>query len=316
MQGKNFYPCCSPMKHNIPVAAAVFALVLISQFLPAQENPENNLPSWLLLEYGKKAYDEGEYGQALKFFMGSLEKQKSYPEAERWIGKVYEAEGEYALAERQYLKAFDLRNLLYIPEDRYSILYDLSRIFYYGGKYKKYEETLQLIVKDDSQFQDRYNELPVLFVKNLKEFGIDKVLNLYRVSGQFSLDAHGRLGVFYYKTGRYDKSLLHLAYASVIACSRMLEELKRKDPEFQFRTLDAAFILAAASPPLVSYFSEVGLFDVLYYLGAALFAESEPGKAADIWNIVAKRSPAASLKDKASKQLRSPYIEPLIDFGQ
>lgn len=304
------------MNHKIRFAAILFILCLNSRILVAQETPEKDLPPWLLLEYGKKAYDEGEYGQALRFFMGSLEKQKSYPEAERWIGQVYEAEGEYALAEKQYLKAYDLRNLLYIPEDRYTILYDLSRIHYYGSNYKKYEEALQLIVKDDTQFQDRYNELPVLFVKNIKDFGFDKVLSLYRVSGQFSLEAHGRLGVFYYKTGRYDRALLHLTYAAVSASSRMLEELKRKDPEFQFSSLDNSFLLTSANPLLVAYLSDVGLFEFLYYLGATLIAESEPVRAAEIWNVVVRRCPVTSVKDKAAKQLRSPYIEPLIDFGQ
>ncbi|TFG64477.1 MAG: tetratricopeptide repeat protein [Spirochaetales bacterium] len=292
----------------------IACLLLVSALqIPAQEPSDE--PPWLVLEYGKMSFDRGEYGQALRFFRQAIEKQALFPEAEMWIGAVFEEEGEYELAEKQYRRAYEMRNLLYVPEEKYAIMYNLSRIYYFGGKYSKYEEMLQTIIRDDVQFKDRNSELPFLFVKNMKESGIDKVLSLYRVNVTFSLNAHSQMGIFYYKTGRFDRATLHLAYSAVLLCSRFLDELKKSDPDFKFRSLAESLTLLQKHPMLKEYLLDVEGFQVLYYLGAALYAEGAPVHAAALWTLVSEWSPQAVWKDRSLKKLRSPYIEPLLNLG-
>ena len=90
----------------------------------AQEEGVYELPAWLVLEYGKKAFQERELGIALRYAREALEKKAGfYPEAEILIGDVFAAEGNLQLAVSQYTKALEDSRQLYILQEKYHILY-------------------------------------------------------------------------------------------------------------------------------------------------------------------------------------------------
>ncbi len=87
-------------KHRI----AILLLLLISTipFLSAAD------PAWVLLEKGKSAFEQREMTEALDTLLDAVELNQDYPEAEYWLGKVYEAQGQAVLAEEQFRRAIEL----------------------------------------------------------------------------------------------------------------------------------------------------------------------------------------------------------------
>ena len=67
------------------ISAAVLILLILPVFLTAQEAEPDDMPPWLIMERGKTAYGEGDFGTAFRLFRSALEK-KSVPCRKRTCG--------------------------------------------------------------------------------------------------------------------------------------------------------------------------------------------------------------------------------------
>ena len=315
MSYRNFY------KTALALAAFLFIFVPAGGFGQERADAQNGTAAgdtvpnaWLLLEQGKKKFRDGEYGEAMRFFREARKERGQFPEAEYWLGKVFEVEAELGLAERQYNRAYNFKNQFYIPEDQYTVLYTLAQLYDNQKKFNKFEETLLEIVSDDSSFSDPQQErMRNAMMDTLKEDGFDKLLVLYRLQTSFALDAHGKLGVYYYRTGRYGRAAEHLLHYVVSIFSKCIEELRIKDPDYEFKNGDECLQKILRDQKLESYVTTTELFMHLYYFAGSLYPEGELDIFNNLMTLITDYSTASLWRQRARRQLADPFLEPLME---
>ena len=282
--------------------------------LHAQQSIDQTEPAWLLLERGKKAYDEGEFGLAIRLFRAAVERQGIFPEAEFWIGSVFEAEGEYAIAELQYERAYELRSALGVPSEAYAILYRLATIYEVTGRYLQFEEVLTRVLA--GPFPDDRPDAPrpdVLYRVLLNQ-GIDKLLELFRIDDAAALQGYANLGVFQCRTGRYQTAAFNLSYAVTTTLTRIVEHLLEADPDYRYLGVARLLEDLRRSRLLTEYAQTADLYRQLYFLGASLFGDGKLAAAREIWTLVADSGFYDRWAARAAAQLESPETEPLIEL--
>lgn len=254
----------------------LFWLILIIPAIYAQDpgKEELNLPSWLLLEKGKAHYRQNDLGKSMFYFRLIQQREEDLPEAEMWLGRVYEAEGEIDLALLQYEKCLKQRERLRIEDDWIKVAYWLVDLYRIQSHYKKMEEYLKQIASADTFFYgERYRSIEQGLMKFLNDpEGINQILYLYRVPYSFSISAHQQLGVYYYYTEDYYLSFRHLVYSFLSAFSLALNEIRQYDPDFQFSSLNQTFDFLFTYKALESFITENDIYKNLYYLAASWYA--------------------------------------------
>ena len=295
-------------------ASARFLLILAALlFFASQASADSSNKYWLLYEQGRTAADQKEYGKALQLYKDAIQGAGIFPEAEAAIGDVYMAEGEALLAQRQYEKAYNLKKSFYVPDDQYEILYKLANLFEIQQQYKHMEDTLGQITADDKRFQETPNlKLRTQLEKNYFDKGIDRVLVLYNFENSFSAPAHSKLGWFYYRTGRFTQSISQLLYSVVYRVSQVQRFRKEHDTDYAYFSLGELLASVDANAELKAYASDAGLFRDLYYLAGSTFAAGFPSHAAALWKPLSIIDAAGQYKSLALKQLKKPFVEPLL----
>ncbi len=299
------------------IPLAVSALFLVTGGLFAQES-DHGAPAWLLLEQGKRAYDDRDFGTALALFRGSIAAGGDTPEAEMWIGKVFEEEGEVTLAIDQYDRALRLRKQFTVPDEALAVEYDIARLCFNTDQYRKYVVALRTIVREDKVFSDpgRY-QMRKAMLTILTMNGYDRLMSLYRFYDQRTLAAHSDLGIFDYRTGTYQDALLNLSFATITILSVVIRHVEQDDPSYQFSTMEDLLARAQGSPTIAGYIDETGLYRDLYYVAAALVPDGDLERARSIWRLVVDYAPERSAwRERSALQERKPFVEPLLDIEE
>ncbi len=269
--------------------------------------------SWLLFEQGNAAASRKEYGKALQLYKAAIEGAGQFPEAEAAIGDIYLEEGEAALAQKQYEKAYGFRKSFYVPEMQYEIQYKLANLFELQQQYKQMEDTLTAIVADDPHFQDTATQrVRTQAEKVFVEKGLDRVLLLYTYTDTFSATAHSKLGWFYYRTGRFGPAVTQLLFAVIYRVSELKRAMLERDVDFEFTTLQDLLAGAERIPDLRAYAVSSGLYRDLYYLAGSMFANGFPRHASTLWKTLAAAPSAGQYRDLSTRQLKKPFVEPLL----
>jgi tetratricopeptide (TPR) repeat protein len=315
-------------------------LILACWAVPASLQAQDSLnnPSWILFEQGQRAYREGDFGGALRLFQQAAEKEAVYPEAEFWIGIVYEKEGQPELAERQYKKALEMSRALYVPEDRYTILYRLSDIYKTTGRFKDYEDTLLMILDLEMTADPGRIRNEHAWCSTMTEQGFDKLLYLYRLKLTYSYRAASELGVYYYKKKDYRASFLKNLMTVMTGYTVTVETILRRDPDFEFpatrqdlmaldedwyyRSLEtperpfsgALYLLdrSAGDPSIAAYLSDSGFYQSFYYLGMSLYALGHKEISREVFDVLRNVDTAGVWKNRARDQ----YVNPRIDSSE
>lgn len=269
--------------------------------------------SWLLFEQGNAAASQKEYGKALQLYKAAIEGAGQFPEAEAAIGDIYLEEGEADLAQRQYQKAYSLRQAFYVPGMQYQVLYKLANLYEIEQQYKQMEDTLNSIVADDSHFQDTTNQrVRAQVEKVFLEKGLDRVLLLYTFDDTFSAAAHSKLGWFYYRTGRFGPAISQLLYSVIYRTSQVKHALLERDVDYEFTGVADLLAGIDANADLRAYAASSGLYKDLYYLAGATFADGYPRHANGLWKALSGLASAGLYRDLSARQLKKPFIEPLL----
>ena len=281
-------------------------LVLFSAVIPfivlSQDIEIETAPTWLIMEMGEKAYREKEFGEALLLFREAKKREGVYPEADLWIGLVFEADAEIELAIKQLEAAYKDRNQLFILAEKYTVLYKLAELYEQHGDYLAFQEKLQEIIKDDDDFNSVRMEA---LVRVLQEKNLNDLLKLYRFSSDFSIEAHLKLGTFLHESGRNPQAVNHLLFAVITVFSRGIEFLRKEDPEYAFEDVNGFFQLAGEYRELEQYFANTALFPCVYILGRALKDTGHVSTAQSLWKIVADFCGDEGLQNRAEKDLRA-----------
>lgn len=204
----------------------------ISEIVTAGIEKLDSIESWLLFEKGLNTFQNRNYGESLNYFNKLIERHGVFPEAEYWIGRVFEQEGEIILAERQYLKALEAERTLLIPNEKYEIKYRLAELYKYREDYDNYKQVLNSIVLDELE----NNQLALGNERNaintLKRDGIDRTLLLFRHAFTYSIESFNQLGVYFYKTGEYRAASSKLIYPLLSLFSISIDYIRSMNPDF------------------------------------------------------------------------------------
>ncbi len=272
----------------------------------------DNRPSWYLIEKGKEAYEQRELGRALEFFREALSVYAPYPEAEMWIGKVFEQEGLFELALEQYGKALKVANSFYIPEKKYELLYTIAGLYEKKGNMKEMSDTLNQIVMDNPYYTDkRYLKMRDNILELILDSGegLTKVVELYRLTLDFSFEAHKKLGYYHYQWNRRDR-LIHFLLPVISIFSKSIEELKTIDPDYEYVSPAETLKDIMEYPVLERYTLDHELYQMLLLLGDSIAFEKRYAAAAQIWSLVVNYSQDEQLNALAKRRLANPDIKP------
>lgn len=295
-----------------PCLPQIMVAFLALAVLPPSFGDSSN-EYWLLYEQGNAAASQKEFGTAMALYKQAVQGAGIFPEAETAIGDIYLQEGESDLAQRQYQKAYDERKSFYIPEAQYDILYKLANLFEIQQSYKSMEDMLNRIVSDDKRFQESATQhLRTQVEKNFMEKGLDRVLFLYSFEESFSAPAHSKLGWFYYRTGRYAAAISNLLFSVIYRTSRIRESLRERNAEYEFSTMTDLFDSIEQDRDLMVYAQSAGLYKDLYYLAGCVFANGYPQHARTLWSLLATSNSTGQYAELSARQLRRPFVEPLL----
>ena len=224
---------------------------------------------------------------------------------------IYEEEGEYELAENHYLKALSESRELYILQDAFLIRYRLADMYALSRQLGKYERVLRDVISTDSLTVEEI-ALRNAMTRNLRESGIDKLIELYRIDVSPCTRAYASLGIFYYRTGRFSESIEHLVPAVLDTLTTCIEDIMEHNPSYEADTAESLMADCLYDTRISAFLGRVGFFEHLYYLACALFAESERTHAERIWSLVQEYAADGEWAERASEQLRAPFIEPVL----
>jgi tetratricopeptide (TPR) repeat protein len=255
-----------------------------------------------------------------------LDRLKSYPEAEYWLGETYRAEGELNLALRQYEKAWNERGLLETPGFEMEILYKITDLLRIQGNYQEMEKRAKEIIEGtgtngvarDSLWagtsQASSNQIRSAMARIMENEGVNRFLTLYRHNNTDTERAHRLLGFFYYSSSRYTQAMEHLMFAFLIQNSVLIEEVIRRDYDYSFSTLESLITFVQRRPELAAFMEETEYYRTIYYLATALYASGKTRPASQLWAFLAGSNNAGECGNRA-KRNPNPYIErPLERF--
>ncbi|MDR0475126.1 MAG: hypothetical protein LBH43_15815 [Treponema sp.] len=261
-------------------------------------------------------------GSALKA-LNEFDRLKAYPEAEYWLGETYRVEGELGLALKQYKKAYDARELLETPGFETEILYKMATLHRLKGEYQEMEKRLLEILAAKSAavsgrqgiYWTREGEGAVVPMQRILENdGVSHFLTLYRNDNAQIEKAHRLLGIFYYTSNRHGSAAEQLMFAFLIQNTLLINEVRRMQYNFEFTTLENLMEALHRRNDLKDWMEETQYYRTAYYFAAALYASGKMISARQIWFFLAALNEAGEWQEKARNQLRSPFIERMVEM--
>ncbi|MBN2651355.1 MAG: hypothetical protein JXR63_03155 [Spirochaetales bacterium] len=292
-------------------------------------------PLWISYQEGIEFFKDKRFSEAMAIFKKCTLENPTYPEAEYWIGRIFEIEGELELAKRQYLKALDptFINALNIPDFEFTIRTALAGIYQKTGYPELYIEQINAIIHQDPWFLSDIGKQNLSAIYNLwLDKGINRVFELFRVRNRRFASYYSMAGIYYYNNGKVEDGVKMLSISVLSALSELAEIQKNMHPDFIFTTrtnfekryLDAAIPkelydfhlddivelidLSLNDPRIEQYLVEADFFKNIYYLGMAFAAGGHNEHAFDMLIICSSYQNAGYFQDLALKKMQSLLI--------
>jgi tetratricopeptide (TPR) repeat protein len=251
-----------------------------------------------------------------------LDRLKSYPEADYWLGETYRAEGELALALRQYERALNQRSLFENPGFDLEILYKIIDIHRILQNYQEMEKQAKEIIegtgasgipRDSFWGGNSSNQIRAAMARILDNEGVNRFLTLYRHNNTATEKAHRLLGFFYYASSRYSPAVEHLMFAFLIQNSVLIEEVIRREFDFTFTNLENLMGYVRSRPELQAFLEETEYYRTMYYLASALYATGKNIPSGQLWSFLARSGNTGEWGERARRN-PSPYVERAIEM--
>ena len=249
----------------------------------------------------------------------ALDRLKSFPEAEFWLGETYRAEGELSLALRQYETAWNERALLQAPGFEVEILYRITDIHRIRQEYQEMERRANEIITglgpSGVPRDELWNQtaLRAAMARLLDTEGVHRFLSLYRHNNTVTERAHRLLGFFYQATNRHIPAAEHLMFAFLIQNTVLIDDIIRRQPGFIFTTLDDLTGRAFSRTDLAEFMEETEYYRTVFFLSSALHATGRTVPAMQLWAFLAGSARAGVWGERARRN-PVPYIEPAIEL--
>ena len=262
-----------------------FAQSVFSQtFLQTEDE---TIPAWILFQKGMNLYSQKNYGEAFKFFREATDKNE-YPEAEYWIGKIFENEGENTLALRQYEKALGISYKAESSEFYIAILLSIANIYNKQKKDNLYEETLIKLITDVKKAAKANMEYEKILEERLIASGLDKAIYYFRYDIDSLITPYGELGIYYLKNARDRNAIRYLTSSVIIILTRLIEVNREYDPHYEYTNSRNLIINSEKNNKTKEYMIESGLYKYLFFLALAIDNIGELKQSQYIFSILAE----------------------------
>ncbi|MDR2803737.1 MAG: hypothetical protein LBB22_05560 [Treponema sp.] len=239
-----------------------------------------------------------------------LDRLKSYPEADYWIGETYRLMGENEIALRQFNEALAHSDRMENPAFAVEIRYKIADIERLRQKYNEMERQLLAILEKDSLWkQDDGNFVREAMNRTIDSSGANRFLQMYRYKNSETERAHRLLGEYFYVSGRHSKAVPHLIFAFLIQNTTIIDEVIAEDFDFTFTSLENLIPLLARRDNIKNYMKETDYYKNIYYFAAALYATGKEAPARELWSFLTSQGEAGEWRGRAVNQLRGPFVE-------
>jgi hypothetical protein len=259
----------------------------------------------LYYRVGRKAV-----GNSAQHALEYLDRLKSYPEADYWIGETYRLMGEDMIALRQFNAALANSEQMENPDFAVEIRYKIAAIEHLRQRYNEMERQLFAILERDTLWtQDDGSFVRTAMNRTMESSGVTKFLQMYRYKNSETLLAHRLLGEYFYVSGRHGKALPHLIFAFLIQSTTIIDEITAGQFDFIFTGLENLPPAFARRNDIKDYINETDYYKTIYYLAAALYATGKENPAHELWTFLAGNSASGEWRGRARTQLRAPFVE-------
>ena len=244
---------------------------------------------------------------------------KVYPEADYWLAETYRVEGELGLALRLYERAWNNRALLEAPGFAVDIVYKIVDVQRVSRNYNEMERWAIGIIEgpepygDDLWVTTSRTNIRAAMARILENDGIERFLTLYRHRNTGVEKAHRLLGFYYYAVGRYIPAFEHLMFAFLIQNSLLIDEIIRREFDFEFTSLEDLMGLVRLRPELLAYIEETEYYRTIYYFASALYATGRNRPAAQLWAFLSRSGDAGEWGNRARRS-PTPYVESVVEM--
>ncbi|MDR2659802.1 MAG: hypothetical protein LBC27_07440 [Spirochaetaceae bacterium] len=239
-----------------------------------------------------------------------LDRLKSYPEADYWIGETYRLMGENEIALRQFNETLSNSDRMENPGFTVEIRYKIAEIEHLRQRYNEMERQLQAILERDALWQQDDNSfVREAMNRTIESSGVNRFLQMYRHKNVETERAYRLLGEYFYVSGRHGRAVPHLIFAFIIQNTTIIDEVIAERFDFTFTRLEDLMTAVARRNDIKNYMKETDYYKTTYYLAAALYATGKENPARELWTFLAGRGDAGEWQGRARTQLRSPFVE-------
>ena len=282
-------PDLSRLVLNLPKKILILIIPLYLLFANAILHAEENVPPWVLFQRAMNLYNQRNFGDAFKLLRSATERNE-YPEAEYWIGRIFENEGENALALRQYERALAISYKAESDEFYIAVLLSIADIYEKQRKYNLYEETLLKIINDVKRAAKGDMTYERVLGDRLMDSGLDRTIYLFRYELDALIKPYGEIGIYYLKNARDRVAIQYLVSAVIIIFTRLIEANRDYDPQYEYTNIRTLFLDSEKENKTREYMTESELYKYLFFLTLALDNLGEISQSRELFTLLSESS--------------------------
>ena len=272
----------------------ILSVSVISVFSVDTEEPE-----WILYRKGINYYNSKDFSEAFKYFREAAVK-RDFPEAEYYIGRIFENEGDFSLALKQYERAESYIGSLFTPSFEKIILMQKAEVYKKMGRHNEYEKIIIKLIKDTA---DEKNIAPYLRLlpEKILENGLDQLMFYYRLDGDEIIYPAGELGVYYFTLSQDNNAVRYLTPAVTASLSKVFLILREYDPQYSYTVLENLINDAEKNRNIIKYLETVHFYKNLFYLSLTLHNAGKTDDAYRILKIISESRYSGKYRDIAGR---------------
>lgn len=276
----------------------------ITDSIPVLEEREDYEALEIIKKYSKlKGIDFFE--DSKKNLVAYIKTRDPFPEADFLIGQIYCLEGEYEIAEKYFTKAYQNANVLDVAEEKYDILYHLANISTLQKNYDKYEQNLLLILAQDNAFKnDTLINAMVNTISGTKPDTMEKFFTLYRAENYRLLKAYSDLTGYYMEKNQKEKALKTAALGSLTAFTKILDVLKKRNPDYYYTDLSSLFLEVQNHGDIIQWGIDNDVWKSFDDFAEIAYKNNDLIFAIQLFNVLKKFSPEEYWRNRADYRLK------------
>ena len=263
------------------------------------------------------------FGDSFEALVSWLEEAAILPEADLFVGVVYDTDGETDMALSFYERAWRSRDFFDVPGDKVTLCYKMADIAAFSGNLGAQENYLLLALADDPLFGTPGNESQALLammrtaqeditpspasasgvsaVAQATSPAFVKFFALYRNNNPHALKAYRELANLYLETSGNVQRALPAAVLSAVTAFTLLENaVKEYEFEYTYTSFGDTVSRAARHAEITAWAAENKIWDSLLQLGYALMEAGSRNFAMNLWVNLSLLCPDSAAADKAT----------------